>query len=227
MTQIVLVEDNESYADGLSSVLVAEGFEVQVAGNAAAGFRCVRDLRPALVLLDLVLPGRSGLDLLRQLRGHGVNAPVVVLTAQRDEQDKIRALTVGADEYITKPVGVRELSARIGAVLRRAHADEQAGPSWVRVGDVEVHPPTRAVRQGGRPVDLTPREYDLLMALLRRRGRAVSRAELLAEVWRQEPAERMRVVDTHVLGLRQKVERDPRCPRLILTVHAAGYMMAR
>jgi DNA-binding response OmpR family regulator len=227
MTQLLIVEDSESYAAALRNNLEVEGFEVRLAAEGTTGLRLVRQLQPALVVLDLMLPGRDGFDVLRAIREGGGKMPVLVLTGRGDEQDKLRAFGLGADDYVTKPVGILELVARIRALLRRAHLGESSGPGWVRAGDLEIHPPTRAIRRGGVSINLTPKEYALLIALFRCRGRAVSRADLLGEVWHREPGQRMRVVDTQVLGLRQKVERDPQRPALILTVPEAGYMMTR
>ncbi len=227
MTQLLIVEDNESYATALRNNLEVEGFEVALAPEGTTGLRLVHHLQPALVMLDLMLPGRDGFDVLRMIREAGGLMPVLVMSARSDEQDKLRAFGLGADDYVTKPVGILELVARIHALLRRAHRGLADGPGWVRAGDVEIHPPTRSIRRGGVSIDLTPKEYALLIALFRCRGRAVSRGELLTEIWHKEPGQHTRVVDTQVLGLRQKIERDPRRPALILTVPTAGYMMTR
>ena len=181
MTQLLIVEDNESYAAALRNNLEVEGFEVALAPEGTTGLRLVHRLKPALVMLDLMLPGRDGFNVLRTIREAGGLMPVLVMSARSDEQDKLRAFGLGADDYVTKPVGILELVARIHALLRRGSRGRGDGPGWVRAGDVEIHPPTRAIRRGGVSIDLTPKEYALLIALFRCRGRAVSRGELLSE----------------------------------------------
>jgi DNA-binding response OmpR family regulator len=227
--RLLVVEDNATLAAGLRHNLEYEGHVVDVAHTAAAGLASYRARRPDLVVLDLMLPDGDGFEVLRRLRAGGATAPVLVLTALGDETDKVRGLRLGADDYVTKPFGLLELLARVEALLRRAGAGPPpaaGGPGPVaRVGDVEVCAATRAVRRGGRPVALRPKEYALLAALLARRGAVASREELLREVWRYEPDVTSRTVDTHVLELRRKLEADPARPRHLLTVRGAGYRL--
>jgi len=225
--QLLLIEDNAHYASSLRNNLEIEGFAVEIAGNAASGLEQIRRHRPALVVLDVMLPGRDGYEVLRHIRDEGLDIPVVLLTARRDEVDKLRGFGLGADDFITKPVSILELIARIRAVLRRAQPGAEAGPLWIRFGDVEVHPGTRTVRRAGHDVDLRPKEFDLLLALLRHQGRIVSRAELLRDVWGYQADTVSRTVDTHMAGLRQKLEDDPLNPRYFITVRSVGYMMRR
>ena len=225
--RLLLIEDNVHFATALRNNLEIEGFEVDIAGDATSGLHQIRCLPPALIVLDVMLPGRDGYDVLRHMRDEGLNMPVVLLTARRDEVDKLRGFGLGADDFITKPVSILELIARIRAVLRRAHPGLESVPLWIRFGDVEVHPGTRTVRRGGREIEVRPREFDLLLALLRHQGRIVSRAELLRDVWGYHAATVSRTIDTHMAGLRQKLEDDPLAPRYFITVRSVGYMMRR
>jgi DNA-binding response OmpR family regulator len=223
--RLFLVEDHRQYAAALRNNLEIEGFSVDVAHDGVTALAHIRAAPPALVLLDLMLPGRDGYDVLKAIRDDGINVPVVVLTARRDEPDKLRGFGLGADDYVTKPVGILELIARIRAVMRRAHPGYDETPVWIKFGDIAVHPPSRTVRRGGRLVDLRPKQYDLLIALLRHQGRVVSRAELLRDVWGYHVDTISRTVDTHIVGLRHKLEVDPLNPRYIVTVRSAGYLL--
>jgi DNA-binding response OmpR family regulator len=225
--RLLVVEDNVHYASALRNNLEVEGFLVDVVHDGIAALARVRENPPMLMLLDLMLPGRDGYEILRAVRDEGRDIPIVVLTARRDEPDKLRGFGLGADDYVTKPVGILELIARVRAVLRRAHPGYDDVPTWINFGEVDIHPPTRAVRRGGRDMELRPKEYDLLLALLRHQGRIVSRAELLRDVWGYSVETVSRTVDTHIAGLRAKLEADPLNPRYILTVRSAGYMLRR
>ncbi len=225
--QLLLIEDNVHYASALRNNLEIDGFVVDVAGDAVDGLQRMQANPPALVVLDLMLPGRDGYELLRLMRDQGIDVPVVILTARRDEIDKLRGFGLGADDFITKPVSILELIARIRAVLRRAHPRLESGTLWIRFGDIEVHPATRTVRRRGVEVELRPKEFDLLLALLRHQDRIVSRSELLRDVWGYQADTVSRTVDTHMAGLRQKLEDDPLDPRYFITVRSVGYMMRR
>ena len=225
MTRLLVVEDNRDLAAGLRANLEIEGHQVEVAEDGEAGLAIARRAEPDLVILDLMLPGLDGLRVLRALREGGCAAPVLVLTARGEEADKVRALKLGADDYVCKPFGLLELLARVEALLRRARLPVGAGPAVERFGDVEVDFASREVRRAGQPVVLAPKEYDLLVALLAARGAVVSRIELLAQVWGYPSAVVTRTVDTHVAELRRKVEVDPGAPRHVLTVRKAGYRL--
>ena len=227
MTRILVVEDNPDLAFGLRNNLEIEGYDVAVAADGNVGLERARTERPDLVVLDLMLPGLDGFRVLRSLREEGNAVPVLVLTARGEESDKVRGLKLGADDYVTKPFGVLELLARVEAVLRRSGRDAGNGTGGgpLRFGDVQVETQTREVRRGGQLVPLTPMEFDLLVALLRRRGAVASRLELLKEVWGHQAAVLTRTVDTHVGELRRKLESDPANPRHILTVRKAGYRL--
>jgi DNA-binding response OmpR family regulator len=229
MTRILVVEDNPDLAYGLRNNLEIEGYEVRLAGDGPEGLEAARSWRPGLVILDLMLPGADGLRVLHELRREGRSMPVLILTARGEEADKVRGLRLGADDYVTKPFGLLELLARVEALLRRG-GTETAGepePEVERFGEVEVRPAERAVRLRGEPVALAPKELDLLLALLRRRGAVASRLELLEEVWGYSAAAVTRTVDSHVAALRKKLEADPARPRHLLTARKAGYRLER
>jgi two-component system alkaline phosphatase synthesis response regulator PhoP len=228
MTRILVVEDNPDLAYGLRNNLEIEGYEVEVVDDGTEGLARARSAGPDLVILDLMLPGMDGYRVLRALRDEGRRMPVLILTARGEEADKVRGLRLGADDYVTKPFGVLELLARVEALLRRAAPPgrDGAGPPE-HFGDVEVIPASRTVRRGGAPVCLTPKEFDLLYALIKRRGAVATRMELLSEVWGYSVAVLSRTVDTHVAELRRKLEVDPAAPRHILTVRKAGYRLDR
>jgi two-component system alkaline phosphatase synthesis response regulator PhoP len=224
VTRILVVEDNRDLAYGLKNNLEIEGYEVEVADDGETGIAAATRRPPDLVILDLMLPGLDGFRVLKSLRGTGNRTPVLILTARGEEADKVRGLRMGADDYVTKPFGLLELLARVEALLRRAGSDEPA--DRVRFGDVEVDPASRTVRRRGQPVELAPKEFDLLLALLRARGAVVSRLELMEGVWGYSAAVVTRTIDTHVAELRRKLEDDPAAPRHILTVRKTGYRLA-
>ncbi len=225
MSYILVVEDNEDLAYGLRNNLEIEGHEVVVAPDGRTAVDSASERRPDLVILDLMLPDTDGFRVLRDLREGGLDAPILVLTARGEEADKVRGLRLGADDYVTKPFGLLELLARVEALLRRASATGPAEPEIERFGDVRVRRAARQVSKDGRRVDLTPKEYDLLIALLDRRGAVASRLELLEEVWGYSGAVVTRTVDTHVAELRRKLEADPDTPARILTVRKVGYRL--
>ena len=227
MTHVLIVEDNRDLAYGLRNNLEIEGYDVEVAEDGPGGLAAVRRGPPALVILDLMLPEMDGFRVLRTLRQEGHVMPVLVLTARGEEADKVRGLKLGADDYITKPFGLLELLARVEALLRRS-APLAAGPGGaVRFGDVEVDAAARTVRRRGQAVELAPKEFDLLMALLKSRGAVVSRVELMTRVWGYSSAVVSRTVDTHVAELRRKLEDTPSAPRHIVTVRKIGYRLER
>lgn len=227
MARILLVEDNENLAFGLQRSLEVEGFQVDAVTEGEKALKRVGESTPDLLVLDLMLPGMDGFDVLERLRKEGHEVPVLVLSARGEEMDKLLGFRLGADDYVTKPFGVSEVVARIRAILRRAGAvdGEGEGRALERFGDVEVDPYARIVRKGGREVALTPKEFDLLLALLRRDGAVAPRLELLEEVWGHRAAVVTRTVDTHVAELRRKLEDDSSDPRHILTVSKVGYRL--
>jgi two-component system alkaline phosphatase synthesis response regulator PhoP len=227
VSRILVVEDNANLAYGLMTSLELEGHQVVLAEDGAAGLRAALEGRPDLLILDLMLPGMDGYRVLKALREQGATVPVLILTARGEEADKVLGFRLGADDYVTKPFGLLELLARVGALLRRGGSRPAAAvPDVERFGEVEVDPGSRMVRRRGEEVALTPKEFDLLWALLRRRGGVAARLELLAEVWGHRAAVMTRTVDMHVAQLRRKLEDDPTEPRHIVTVWKAGYRLA-
>jgi len=224
MSRVLLIEDNHSLAQGLRDNLEMEGHAVQLAHDGAAGLAALDD-PPDLVILDLMLPDQNGFRVLRSLRERDRRVPVLILTAREAEDDKVRGLRLGADDYVTKPFSLLELLARVEALLRRAtHGGASALPAEeIRFADVVIYPGTRTVVRGGALVSLRPKELDLLLALIRREGRVAARAELLSEVWGYSDDVSSRTVDTHIAELRRKLEIDAAAPRHLLTVRKAGY----
>ncbi|HEY2852167.1 MAG TPA: response regulator transcription factor [Gemmatimonadaceae bacterium] len=226
---VLIVEDNPDLAYGLRTGLEIEGYEVAVAEDGETGLTRAKQWLPDLVILDLMLPGMDGYRVLRSLRDDGLEMPVLILTARGQEADKVLGFRLGADDYVTKPCGVLELLARVGALLRRSRMVERgvhaSGDAVERFGDVEINPASRTVMKKGEVVSLSPKEFDLLLTLLRRRGAVASRVELLREVWGHRVEVMTRTVDIHIAELRRKLEDDPSAPRHILTVWKAGYRL--
>jgi DNA-binding response OmpR family regulator len=229
VSTILIVEDNADLAYGLRNNLEIEGYAVDVASDGPTGLAQARSTAPDLVILDLMLPGLDGYRVLKALREDGFDMPVLILTAHGQEADKVRGFRLGADDYVTKPFGILELVARVAALLRRTVKPERDVPARARerFGEVEIDPSTRTVYKRRETVALTPMEFDLLVALLRRRGAVVSRLDLLHEVWGHTSAVLTRTVDTHIAELRRKLEENPAMPRHILTVRKAGYRLER
>ena len=227
MARVLIVEDNRNLAHGLRTNLEFEGHRAEIASDGEAGLRRARSGEHDIVVLDLMLPELDGYRILETLRREGHTVPVLVLTARGDEADKVRGLDSGADDYVTKPFALRELLARVAALLRRsaARAPEPSNATAICFGDVELDPAIREVRRAGAPVALRPKEYDLLHALARREGRLAERGELLREVWGYHESVLSRTLDTHIGELRRKLEADPSAPRHILTVRKAGYRL--
>jgi two-component system response regulator MtrA len=233
--RILIAEDNRDMAFGLMQALETGGYDPELTTDGATALERARATPPpALIILDLMLPGVSGYRVLRALREEGNRTPVIILSARAEETDKVQGFRLGADDYVTKPFGVLELLARVEAVLRRAamapaqRAEPTPAPlPTYRFGGVVVDAATREVRREGKLVALTPLEFDLLLALLRRDGAAAARGELLREVWGYEADVVSRTVDTHVLTLREKLEEDPAAPQYILTVRKVGYRLRR
>jgi two-component system alkaline phosphatase synthesis response regulator PhoP len=228
VSKILVVEDNEDLAFGLRTVLEFEGYEVEVAASGPGGLERAAEGSPDLVILDLMLPGMSGYEVLRALRHRGDRVPVLILTARGEERDVVMGFDSGADDYVTKPFSTLEVLARVRALLRRARGEPPAPegrPATASFGDVKVDTAARTVTRRGEVVELTPKEFDLLAALLAREGAVASREELLTEVWRYRSAVATRTVDVHIAELRRKLERDPGKPEFILTVRKAGYRL--
>jgi DNA-binding response OmpR family regulator len=220
MSRILIVEDEPDIALGLRDDLTLEGHEVEVVGDGELAVRRGREPGWDLVVLDVMLPRKDGFDVCRDLRRSGVLTPIILLTAKAQEAEKVLGFELGADDYVTKPFSPRELRARIKAVLRR----QPPLPADVfRFGDVEVDLARAEVRREGRTVELTKLEFRLLEAFIRRRGRLLSREQLLDAAWDQATHVTDRAVDAHIVNLRRKIEPNPGEPRFLLSVRGLGY----
>jgi two-component system, OmpR family, alkaline phosphatase synthesis response regulator PhoP len=227
MTRILVAEDDPDLALGLRNNLEIEGYDVRVARDGAEALALVLEWQPALLVLDLVMPKIDGMRVLRELRERDSRVAVLILTARGEEADKVRGLKLGADDYVTKPFGLLELLARVESLLRRARGEptRETASQLLHFGDVEVDPVARRVRKAGSEIALRPKEYDLLLELLRHRGQVRSRLELMQTVWGYSSAVITRTVDTHMFELRRKLEADAARPRHIMTLRGIGYRL--
>jgi two-component system response regulator RegX3 len=222
--RVLIVEDETSIVEAVRYALEVEGYEVKSAGTGREGLEAARRYGPALVLLDVMLPGMSGLDVCTQIRRES-DVPIIMLTARESEADKVAGLELGADDYLTKPFSMRELVARVRAQLRRAHrSGTLTGSNEVlRGGAIELDVDAHEVRLGGQPVALRPKEFDLLESLMRRQGRLATRQSLIDDVWGSDHYGTTKTLDVHIKRLRQKLEVDPARPQHIVTVRGLGY----
>jgi DNA-binding response OmpR family regulator len=220
MQTILVIDDDESLRDTIGMLLESEGFRAVLAGDGKSGLDQALVSKPNLILVDLRLPVIGGVDVCKQLRQSGVETPIIVLSAVGDEFDKVLLLEIGADDYVVKPFGTRELLARIRAVLRRSGTDAHKILSFAAV---QVDLERRIVTRNGAEIKFTPAEYNLLTYFLQNPDRALSRDMILNSVWGYESFPNTRTVDAHVVRLRQKLEPDPNGPRHFITVHRVGY----
>lgn len=220
MAKILVVEDEPNMVAGLRDNFEFEGYEVITAEDGVAGLQRALRESPDLVILDVMMPRMSGLDVCRRLKAERPAVPIIMLTARGQEMDKVVGLELGADDYVTKPFSIRELLARVKAVLRRANTQNQ---QVYKFGEIELDVKACQVSRGGMPVDFSSKEFDLLKYFLEHRGETLSRDRLLEEVWGYDRFPTTRTVDTHIVRLRQKIESKPDEPRFILTVHGTGY----
>jgi len=220
MQTILVIDDDENLRDTIGVLLEQEGFRAVLAADGRTGFDRAVTMKPDLVLVDLRLPGMSGTEICKQLRAARVEIPIIVLSAVGEELDKVLLLEIGADDYVVKPFGTRELMARIRAVLRRAAPD---GRKVAHFGDTEIDFERRIVSRKNEELKLTPAEYNLLCFFLHNPDRPLTRDMILNSVWGYEFFPNTRTVDAHVVKLRQKLEPDPNSPRHFLTVHGVGY----
>ena len=224
--RILVVEDEPAVARGVRDALSFNGYQVDVADDGPKGYDMASREAYDLLILDLMLPGMPGFDVLEKLRSDEVHTPVLILTARGQEDDRVRGLDLGADDYVVKPFSVRELVSRVGAHMRRRRQDAGTSGS-VALGRAEFDFQRRCVTRDGEPVPVLPKEIDLARFLIENRGRVITRDELLMKVW-EYPVSGLqtRTVDNYVMKLRQKVEPDPARPQLILTVRGKGYRLA-
>jgi DNA-binding response OmpR family regulator len=224
VSRILIIEDNAALATGIEYNLELEGHEVQIAEDGRRGLTLAREWLPDLVILDLMLPGMDGYEVLRAIRGDKNDVPVMILSARGEEADKVRGFRLDADQYVTKPFGVLELLERVGSLLRRSAArDARETGTQIRFGNVVVDPSARTVTRDGTAVQLSPKAFDLLMALVRRDGKVATRQELLREVWGYGAFVISRTVDSHIAELRRKLEDDAAEPAHVVTVWKVGY----
>jgi two-component system response regulator MtrA len=223
---ILLVEDNRELAAAIRYNLELEGYQIAHAADGPSGLDAARMRAPDLLILDVMLPGMDGFEILERLRHEGFDAPVLMLTARGEEGDKVRGFRAGADQYLTKPFGLLELIERVKLLIRR-HPTAAGHRDTYHFGDISVDIAARAVRCNGREVALTPKAFSLLLALIRRNGAAATRLELMQEVWGHRAAVMSRTVDAHIAELRRKLEDDPDQPRHIVTVWKVGYRLVQ
>jgi two-component system alkaline phosphatase synthesis response regulator PhoP len=225
MARILLVEDNADLAEGLRYNLELEGYDVLVADNGETGLDRALSGGPDLIILDAMLPRMDGFQVLRRLRSEEIDTPVLMLTALGEEEDKVRGFRLDVDQYVTKPFHLLELLERVKSLLRRKDAHDRSGSpsSPIEFGDVHVDPAKRTVHVDGAEVSLTPRAFDLMIALIEKEGAVASRQELLRDVWGHRGLVMTRTVDSHIKELRKKLERNPSEPEHFITVWKVGY----
>jgi DNA-binding response OmpR family regulator len=224
MSKILVVEDDPKMQIGLKDNLEFEGYSVKLAKNGKDGLQELTENSYDLVLLDVMLPHMSGFDVLKKAREKGVATPVIMLTAKGEEIDKVLGLELGADDYVTKPFGLRELIARVKAVLRR-HEAAPGQTSRMKLDDVDIDFTTYNATKGTAAIAMTPKEFEILKFLWEHRNKVVSRDQLLTNVWGYDESISTRTVDNFILKLRQKIEDDPAHPRCIITIHGTGYKL--
>jgi len=225
MSKILVVEDEPDMRTGLKDNLEFEGYEVDFAEDGETGLKNILEGNYDLVLLDVMLPRMSGFDVCKTVRKKGNNVPIILLTAKGEEIDKVLGLELGADDYVTKPFGLRELLARIKAVLRRGEEKEKSQNSFVNIGRIEVNFFTYNALENNLAVQMSHKEFEILHFLWNNKNSTVSRDDLLNNVWGYDESPTTRTVDNFILKLRQKIEKDPDHPKIILTVHGIGYKM--
>lgn len=219
-TRILVVDDDAALAEMLQLVLHQEGFDAVWCARGDSALQVFRESRPDLVLLDLMLPGRDGVDVCREIRAES-GVPVIMLTAKSDTTDVVEGLEAGADDYVPKPFKAKELIARVRTRLRRLPADDASDE--LRIGDLTISVSAHTVMRGATEISLTPLEFDLLLALARRPRQVFTREQLLEQVWGYRHAADTRLVNVHVQRLRSKIERDAEHPQIVITVRGVGY----
>jgi DNA-binding response OmpR family regulator len=224
MTRILVVEDEPGIALGLEDDLKMEGYDVELVADGAIASRRAREASFDLILLDVMLPGKDGFEVCRELRRAGLRVPILMLTARTQEAEKVMGLELGADDYVTKPFSTRELRARIKALLRRAADRKEAPAESYSFGDVELDFSRGELRKNGQPVELTPIEFKLLSLFVHSAGRVLSRDRLLSGAWGADTFASDRIVDNHIANLRKKIEPDPSNPRYLRNVRGLGYI---
>jgi DNA-binding response OmpR family regulator len=226
MKRILIIEDDKAILRGLVDSFKAEHFDVQTCVDGEEGLAAAKKAKCDLVVLDVMLPGINGFDICRQLRADGVRTPILMLTGKGEEIDKVMGLELGADDYVTKPFSVKELLARVKALLRR-QADIHTEMMEASFGDIYVDFKKQEAVKGKKAVDLSAKEFQLLKYFVEREGEVISRNQLLDDVWGYEAMPTTRTVDNYILSLRKKIEANPSKPKHLLTIHTAGYKFAK
>ncbi|MFN7971720.1 MAG: response regulator transcription factor [Acidobacteriota bacterium] len=221
--KVLVAEDDVHIRQGLAEILRNEGYQPILAKDGAEALAKIEKERPDFVCLDIMMPGQSGYDVCRAIRARDAAIPIIFISAKSEEVDRVLGLELGADDFIVKPFGVREVVARIRAVTRRFHASKAERPASFRMGDVEVFPAELRARRGPEVIELSLRDVRILDLLHRRRGEVVDRDAFWNVCWGYDYAPNSRTLDQHISQLRKRIERDPKSPRIILTVHGVGY----
>jgi len=222
MAKILIVEDQKDMVTGLVFNLEAQGHKVSAAYDGEAGLSSAEREKPDLIVLDIMLPKKDGFEVCRELRRKGHDVPILMLTARREEADKVLGFEIGADDYLTKPFGLSEFLARVKALLRRGPGKDVQAETY-RFGTVEIDFKNYRAIKDGVPVDLTQREFEMMRLFVKNRDKVISRNRFLNEIWGYDRFPTTRTVDAHIAGLRQKLETDPEHPRFIVTAHGFGY----
>ena len=226
MKRILIIEDDVAILRGLKDNLEYESYEVLTAADGEEGYFLIKEKKPDLIILDLMLPKMNGYELCRKVRNEGVTTPILMLTARSEEMDRVHGLDLGADDYVTKPFSVPELLARIRAIIRRIQKAKTGDlPNDLKFGEVSVDFKCFEARKGGEVLDMSRKEFGILRLLAARPGEVITRDELLDEVWGYDQYPTTRTVDNHIALLRTKLEDDPSKPRHLITVHGVGYKL--
>ncbi|MGH7494123.1 MAG: response regulator transcription factor [bacterium] len=224
MKKVLIIEDDDAIVLGLEGALQGEGYETYTARTGPEGFRLAKESQPDLLILDLMLPGMSGMEICKNLREEGIKTPVIMLTSKAEEDDKVLGLELGADDYVTKPFSLRELLARVKAHLRREEAEAKSESAKYSFGDVEVDFKRHEIYKAGQLQELTNREFRLLEYFIAHPGELISRDRMLDEIWGYEVYVTTRTIDNYILRLRKHIEPDLENPRYIKTIRGAGYL---
>jgi len=227
MKKILIIEDEFNMVNGLKDNLEFEGYEVEFAMEGGSGLEKIMRNKYDLILLDIMLPQISGFDICKAVRKQGINTPIVLLTAKGEEIDKVLGLELGADDYITKPFSLRELLARIKAILRRVQNENEEGlePEFISIGNIKVNFKTYQAMAGAKEIRMSHKEFEILHFMYKNAGKTIHRDDLISSVWSIDYDITTRTVDNFILKLRHKIENDPNNPKIILTVHGIGYKM--
>ncbi len=225
MAHILVIEDEPEMQRGLKDNLEFEGYDVHVVGDGKKGLDMIRDRQFDLILLDVMLPGMSGFDVCKKVRSEGVTTPIMMLTAKGEEVDKVLGLEFGADDYITKPFGLRELLARVKAVLRRSPVEKFSSAKKITIGLLEIDFDSYTASKKGKPLSMTSKDFEILRYLWKHQQQVISRDDLLTHVWGYDESISSRTVDNFIVKLRKSIEKDPAHPKHIITIHGTGYKL--